>query len=504
MWFRRDLRISDNDALWHAANAEGELLCIFTLDPHFFTMPSISPARRQFMIECLQNLDKNLRAKGGRLRLLTGDSTESMQRLLSRLLKAGYQVELYKNRDRMGAYGKAREQAVESFCAQNSIGLYNGSAYFLLDSLVPHPEWTKHYYIYQEQKQWRIPDSMNSAEILIENSSELDIDSLTNWVQDLGVHLTAAPGFHGGESSAQKTLKSFLTDRYKGYHWKISQPYFVQHGATSRLSPHIALGTISTRQINHAAYQMKQRLKRDAPHQVVSLASFLSRLRWRDSFTQRYYLQPELVEENAYREFDEHYNWQPLDKEHAAYFEHWKYGTTGFPLLDASMRQLNAQGFMNFRMRAQAVTMLTIIFGVSWQWGARYFMQKLVDGDIAINHWQWQMQAGIVNPLSPVFRIYNPDKNLRERDPKLAYIREWCPEYDDCISPDEVLKKANPIVNWSERRKVNGKIISELRKQTRERLLKEEGDVLRDANDLLRSTQRIAREYATKNVKRVK
>ena len=97
-------------------------------------------------------------------------------------------------------------------------------------------------------------------------------------------------------------------------------------------------------------------------------------------------------------------------------------------MVDASMRQLNQMGWMNFRMRAMCVTFLTINCGVSWHHGARYFMSKLVDGDIAINHWQWQAQAGVTNPISKTFRIYNPTKNLQDKDPNLQFVRYWIPE----------------------------------------------------------------------------
>jgi deoxyribodipyrimidine photo-lyase len=139
--------------------------------------------------------------------------------------------------------------------------------------------------------------------------------------------------------------------------------------------------------------------------------------------------------------------------------------------------------------------MLTIIFGVSWHHGAEYFMQKLVDGDVAINHWQWQMQAGVTNPLSDTFRIYNPTTNLKERDSKLQYIHEWLPEYADCQTVDDVLNQAQPIVDWSYERRTRGGYISHLRRLVRERLQREGGAELYQAQLMLRTTTRIAEQY---------
>ena len=144
------------------------------------------------------------------------------------------------------------------------------------------------------------------------------------------------------------------------------------------------------------------------------------------------------------------------------------------------MKQLQLDGFINFRMRAMAATFLTINCGVSWHYGAQHFMNCLVDGDIAINHWQWQMQAGITNPLSPTFRIYSPAKNLRDRDSAAAYVHFWLPETRG-KNVDTILIEAKPMLDYNQTRKLNGKIVSDLRKQVRERILLEKGAELSKA-----------------------
>ncbi len=319
-------------------------------------------------------------------------------------------------------------------------------------------------------------------------------NNLLQWASNYVNPNTESPLFTGGETHAQQTLHSFLTKRYHGYHWKLSRPHLARLGATSQLSPHLAFGTISPRQVNAAAYKMKQRLKRDAPEEVKTLEAFLSRIRWRDSFTQRLLFFPELIWKNRFSEFDEFYKDEPLSPEKQKLFEAWQAGTTGFPLLDASMRELAADGWMNFRMRAQAVTMLCIVFGVSWHHGARHFMQQLVDGDVAINHWQWQMQAGITNPLSPIFRIYSPSKNLRERDPSLQYIHRWLPEYKNCRTVKDVLDQATPIVDYAVNKKIYGDQIAHLRRTVRERILQEGGPELAEATHMHRITTHLNRK----------
>jgi deoxyribodipyrimidine photo-lyase len=132
-------------------------------------------------------------------------------------------------------------------------------------------------------------------------------------------------------------------------------------------------------------------------------------LRWHDSFTQRLYNHPELAHTNRYPEFDQVYSLNKLNAEKQELFEAWQEGQTGFPLVDASMRQLKTMGWMNFRTRAMCATFLCINCGISWQHGAQHYMNYLVDGDLAIDNWQWQMQAGVTNPLSDTFRIYKPE-----------------------------------------------------------------------------------------------
>ena len=504
VWFRRDLRLSDNEAVAKASRSGLPTVFVFTLDPWFFKQSDIGEHRVRFLLESLTNLDTNLRRYGASLLLLEGDSERSIIDLLELLKQQGHSPNLYKNRDRMGHKGIRRELAVEAFCEANNIVVHTGLAYFLSDDN-DSGTWIKRYYEYQEKAQWKLPESITTnptIDSLSRTLSHIDIKELFGWVEGMMGPLQRAGLFVGGEVEAQRSLASFLRTRYKGYHWKLSRPYLAQHGATSQLSPHLAFGTISPRQVNASAYAMKQRLKVDAPYEVKTLASFLSRLRWRDSFTQRYASHPELKWKNAYPEFDEQYNDKPLEGVYADRFEHWKNGTTGFPLLDASMRALNENGWMTFRMRAQAATMLTIIFGVSWHHGAEYFLQKLVDGDVAINHWQWQMQAGITNPLSETFRIYNPTTNLRDRDPKLQYIHEWLPEYADCKTVEEALAKARPIVDWKYERRERGTHISNLRRKVRERLQNQGGDELQQAERLLRTTTRINKQYAESRSKR--
>jgi deoxyribodipyrimidine photo-lyase len=161
------------------------------------------------------------------------------------------------------------------------------------------------------------------------------------------------------------------------------------------------------------------------------------------------------------------------------------------------MRQLKTMGWMNFRTRAMCATFLTINCGISWHHGAQHYMNCLVDGDLAIDHWQWQMQAGITNPLSDTFRIYNPNKNIEDRDADLRFIHHWLPELRSYKLPDILagthLGKSQypaPILDWGQTRKINGKKVSDLRKQVRARLLTEGGEEYQQAANAQRAVEK--------------
>ncbi|MDY7023384.1 MAG: FAD-binding domain-containing protein, partial [Cyanobacteriota bacterium] len=338
-------------------------------------------------------------------------------------------------------------------------------------------EWMNEYYTYLQQPQHPTPTTLSTPEISL-SISQLTFEQLQ---EKYNPNPQKSILFTGGEESAQNTLKSWLKSRYNGYHWKVSRPQIATQGGTSHLSAHLAFGTISTRQVYQRTKARATELAKNSKAQLA-LKSFRDRLRWRESATQRLYYFPELADQNCYPDFDQWYSAEDLTGEKLEYFQAWQQGKTGFPLVDASLRQLKSMGWMNFRMRAMCSNFLTVICGVSWHHGARHYMNYLVDGDVAINHWQWQAQAGVTNPLSSTFRIYNPTKNLQEKDPKLQFVRDWIPELENC-SDEEIRSGAisqsvdypSPMLNYSIARKTNGKMVYKFRKQVKERLEQAKG-----------------------------
>ncbi|MEH2405319.1 FAD-binding domain-containing protein [Nostoc sp.] len=472
LWFRRDLRLTDNEIVTLATANSAAVKPFFIIDPWFYTWTDVGTARVRFLFESLENLNSNLQKLGSQLYLFEGNSIDIVQGLTKQLIEHGYNPKLFFNRDVQVEYGINRDKSIIDFYEQLNLDYHIGLNNFI-QSQEQRDQWFNEYYTYQRQPQYPTPQTINTPQVTL-NLPQLTFEELKQkyhsfWAVDQVY-------FPGGETQAKSKLDSFLKKRYYGYHWKLSRPMLSQLGATSHLSPHLTFGTISTRTVYQSTKARAEELKTQ-PKAEFSLKAFRDRLRWHDSFTQRLYFYPEIAYKNRYPEFDEWYTPLELPPEKQELFYAWQEGMTGFPLLDASMRQLKTMGWMNFRMRAMCATFLTINCGISWHHGARHYMNYLVDGDLAIDNWQWQMQAGVTNPLSDTFRIYNPNKNIPEKDPDLKFISYWVSELkayslSEIIQGKYIGNSSYPqtILDWAKTRKVNGKIISDLRKKVRERL----------------------------------
>ncbi|MEM6501874.1 MAG: FAD-binding domain-containing protein [Cyanobacteria bacterium P01_C01_bin.89] len=487
LWFRRDLRLLDNECVAAAANCGDQVVPFFVVDPWFYQNTQLTPVRINFLFQSLLDLDRNLRVRGSQLYLLEGNSVDIIQRLVDYFSQKDNELRLLFNRDVQVRYGINRDRQIKQFCKDQNVDLFIGTNHYIQQPKINWETWLKDHKSYLKGAIAPTPKRIKTAQLSWESSGLPIVDFPTLFNKYKRFWNLRRIDFRGGETAAHETLKSFADRRFWGYHWRLSQPWLAQKGSTSHLSPHLTFGTISTRIIYQ---EMQQRLRQledeDHPRAVkadFSIKSYCDRLRWHDSFTQRLYYRPDIGEKNYYREYDDWYSSEPLEGERAELFEAWKEGETGFPIIDASMRQLKTMGWMNFRTRAMCVTFLTINCGVSWHHGAEHFMDCLVDGDIAINHWQWQMQAGITNPFSNSFRIYNPSKNLVDRDPNLQFIRHWVPELRGYSLPEIEQKRyldrssyPDEIIDWKQTRKVNGKVISELRAIVRQRLKAEQGE----------------------------
>jgi len=293
LWFRRDIRLTDNEIVTLAAVNNTPVLPFFIIDPWFYTWDDIGKARVRFLFESLENLNNNLQRLGSQLILFEGDSTLILQDLTGQLMQQGYQPKLFFNRDVQVEYGISRDKAIVDFYQELNLDYHLGLNNFL-QSADNRQKWFNEYYTYQRKSQYQAPETFNTPELSI-NLPQLTFTELKDKYRDFWD--VGEVYFPGGETNAKSTLNSFLKARFHGYHWKLSRPWLSQQGATSHISPHLTFGTISTRTVYQST---KARVAELAGQDKAefSLKAFRDRLRWHDSFTQRLYFHPEIAYEN--------------------------------------------------------------------------------------------------------------------------------------------------------------------------------------------------------------
>jgi deoxyribodipyrimidine photo-lyase len=468
-WFKRDLRLLDNHMLHSATQENIAVLPFYIFDNWHTQYPEFSPGRRQFIEASLKILSDELQKLNSKLLVFEGDAFCIVENLVKELLDNNYKPTLYFSLDIQYEYDKDLNNKITQLFKNLGLSIVQCFNDFRLEDEALMDFWRDKYYEYQNTVIYKSPAQINSCEY------KLNYELETKLI-DVNQSKFSNSLFKAGEPEAIKQLESFLDERYNGYHWKLSRPWLASRGATSHLAPHLAQGAISSRLVYQKVRALRKSLNDEK--KKFSLAAFGDRLRWRDSFRQRYIFHPEWTTQNRFAEFDEIYSEKPLSEEKQILYQSWCNGQTGFPMVDASMRQLKKEGWMIFRMRAMCATFLTINCGISWHYGAQHFMNCLIDGDAAIDHWQWQMQAGVTNPLNGAFHIYSPSKNMQERDPELSYIKYWIPELKEFsvqeIVEGDYLSKSDyplPVLDWAKTKLVNGKKISELRKKVEQRLL---------------------------------
>ncbi|MEO1591606.1 MAG: FAD-binding domain-containing protein, partial [Cyanobacteria bacterium J06632_22] len=234
----------------------------------------------------------------------------------------------------------------------------------------------------------------------------------------------------GGSRAARRCLQTFLADKADRYYWQLSYP---SAEATTGLSPHIKFGTLSTRE----AVQTIRQAEADDYRVQRSHQQLIARLRWGNGFTQRFRYLPQLELKSLYRVFDET-GWTFDEDQYRA----WQTGQTGFPIVDAAARCLQATGgylALNFRIRAIYASFLSNLLGMDWRYGALHFMRHLIDGDCPIDHYQWAMQSGVTHCVDKSWtRIYNPGQAAVDRcDPEGVFIKRWLPELAH-LRPDQL------------------------------------------------------------------
>ncbi len=413
-WFRSDLRISDNTALRAAAQGSEALHLVFVFDPSLLHSERQGPRRCRFLAESVRQLGEDLRAEGQVLHTYLGKPEE----VLGRLQESHAFERVTWNRD-TSPFATARDRAVRAALEGAGAEVQTFKDRVIFESQEILTKRGKPFSVYTPyRKTWelRVEGELEGdpGQPMLPAPVEPDSTPLPT-LDDLGLAGTEAV-LVAGEVHAQGLLHDFLDSRAAQY---ASARDALNVDATSRLSPYLRLGVVSPRQCLRAA------LAREAEG-GAGVRTWIHQLIWRDFYAAVLQENPYVIRSCHRREYD-HVQWEN-DPE---LFEAWCEGRTGFPLVDAGMRQLNETGFMHNRSRMITASFLTKDLHVDWRWGERYFMQQLLDGDPANNNGGWQWAASTGTDAQPYFRIFNPVSQSQKFDPDGDYIRRWVPELRD-------------------------------------------------------------------------
>jgi deoxyribodipyrimidine photo-lyase len=412
LWFRRDLRLRDHPALLAAADS-GEVLACFVLDPRLET--SSGQRRLQFLGDALRALRDDL---DGRLLVVRGHPAEQLPRIAENIGASAVHV----SQD-FAPYGKRRDEKVR--CALGSVPLVaTGSPYLISPGRVTKQDGSPYKVFTPFLRQWRetgwrapATSSAKSARWI----APADLHVNTSEIPDPGSPLDVA----AGEAAALEQWQSFVDEGLKNYDIDRNRPDLK---GTSRMSAHLKFGTIHPRT-----------MVTDLNRHGSGAQAYLRELAFRDFYADVLHHWPASVWRNWNSDFDNIKT--DAGAEAQRRFEAWKAGETGFPIVDAGMRQLREIGFMHNRVRMIVASFLVKDLHLPWQWGAEWFLDQLVDGDMANNQHGWQWCAGCGTDAAPYFRVFNPTTQGEKFDPAGDYIRQWVPELRDA---DDVHLRKGP------------------------------------------------------------
>jgi len=440
-WFRRDLRVSDNTALNEAAKRAESVIPIFIFEDAFRTGPDVGAARLAFLLQSVESLSKNLAELGHTLIVRCGKSEDILPQLCKQV---GAQA-VFANK-RYEPYAQRRDERITGILHAAGFGfeLFKDAVVWeeteiLTQAGKPYTVFTPY------SKAWKakpipLPRGKFKTSNIQHRTTNIHCDKLPLSPDEIGFPLrqTIPPG---GERAALELLRRFMAWPVHEYGGNRNFPAL---DGTSNLSPHLRAGTIGIRTILAELKKASGR-KLESKNQRVEMGNgcdvFLNELIWREFYLQVLHNFPH-VTKGAFRPEYDKLKWSQNNEHFAA----WCEGRTGYPIVDAAMRCLNATGMMHNRLRMIVAMFLTKDLLINWQWGERYFMKQLVDGDMAANNGGWQWSAGTGTDAAPYFRIFNPVSQGEKFDAGGKFVRRWIPELKDL--PDDVIHQPweNPLL----------------------------------------------------------
>jgi deoxyribodipyrimidine photo-lyase len=403
-WFRRDLRVEDNHGLFQALSSEVPVFPLFIFDTQILDrLPSTSDGRVEFLHQAISKLNV---AVGGHLCVRHGKPLA----IFTEIFNQWDVVSIHTNHD-YERYGLERDASIKDLAKEKGIDFrtFKDQVVFEKEEVLsgagtPYTVFTPY------SRKWK-------ALLAETNLPEYPSSSLSNYVSDtFKVPTLSEIGFQPSglsfpENSVQDDLiKSYAQDRD-----------FPAKPGTSRLSVHLRFGTVSIRSLVRRALGKSE--------------VWLNELIWRDFYFNILHHFPHISAGHSFRKEYDRMNWRNNEVE----FKAWCSGKTGYPIVDAGMRELNETGFMHNRVRMIVASFLVKHLLIDWRWGEAYFAEKLLDFDFAANNGGWQWAAGCGCDAAPYFRVFNPTLQTQKFDQSLAYIKKWVPELQEFTYPAPIV-----------------------------------------------------------------
>ena len=404
-WFRRDLRLEDNIALYQVLSKNKNVLPIFIFDTNIINELPKDDARISFIYENLKKIDTQLKEYNSSLLVFKGKPIDVWKELMLK-----YEVtSIYFNKD-YEPYAIKRDAEIIALAKKNNIVVsrFKDQVIFeenevLKDNKEPYTVFTPY------KNKWLTKASsttINSVDCISL------ADNFYRFLQDFPT--IESLGF----CVSNIKVKPYILNDIKEYDQIRNFPYIDK---TTYLSPHLRFGTISIRGIYHKA-------KKENP-------IFLNELIWREFFMQILFHYPKVITQNFKSKYDG-ISWRNNQQE----FQLWCEGKTGYPFVDAGMRQLNETGYMHNRVRMITAGFLCKHLLIDWRWGEAYFAKKLLDYDLSANNGNWQWASGTGCDAAPYFRVFNPTEQIKKFDNELKYIKKWVDDYEESTYPQPIVE----------------------------------------------------------------